>query len=57
MAKRKSRMTVEAMRELNRRYKAGEDMTGPFSLVTGKPIKHTPEMAAINAELSKLDFK
>ena len=35
---RKSRMTPEALKELNRRYVAGEDMNGPFSLKTGQPI-------------------
>ncbi len=55
--KRKSKMTVEALKELDRRYKAGEDMSGPFSLATGRQIKQTPEMAAINAELSALKFE
>lgn len=56
MTHRKSQMTPEALRELGRRQKAGEDMSGPFSLKTGKPIKQTPEMAAINAELAALKF-
>lgn len=34
---RKSRMTPEALKELGRRHKAGEDMRGPFSLTTGRP--------------------
>lgn len=54
---RKSRMTPEALDELTRRHKAGEDMSGPFDLQTGKPIKQTPEMAAINAELAALDWQ
>ena len=45
------------MDSFNRLIAMGEDMSGPFSLTTGKPIKQTQEMAAINAELSKLDFK
>ena len=52
--KRRSRITPEAIQELGRRYKAGEDMSGLFDLKTGKPIKQTPEMAAINSELSAL---
>lgn len=45
MAKRKnerqSGMTPEALRELERRFKAGENMSGLFSLKTGKPIKQS----------------
>lgn len=55
--KRKSRMTTQALHELARRKMAGEDMSGPFSLETGQPIKQAPELAAINAELSQLKFK
>lgn len=55
--KRVSRITPEATQELDRRYRAGEDMKMPFDLKTGKPIKQTPETAAINAELSALKFE
>lgn len=54
---RKSRITPEALKELGRRKMAGEDMRGPFSLTTGKPIKQTRQMAEINAELAQLQFK
>lgn len=57
MTKRKSRIMPEALDELERRHKAGEDMSGFFDLKTGKPIKMTPELAAINAELFALEWK
>ena len=37
--KRKSRMMPEAIEELGRRHKAGDDMRGAFSLTTGKPVR------------------
>lgn len=37
-SQRKSRMTQEAMRELDRRFNAGDDISVPFSLTTGKAI-------------------
>ena len=49
---RQSRMTPEALKELARRHRAGEKMGGLFSLKTGKPIKQSAELAAINAELA-----
>lgn len=57
MPKRKSQITLEAIKELSRRVKAGEDMSGPFNLKTGRPIRQTKKMAAINAELSALKFE
>lgn len=54
---RMSGMTPEAMIELERRIEAGEDISGMFSLETGKSIKQSPEMAAINAELAALKFE
>lgn len=39
MSKRKSRMTPEAFDELVRRANAGEDISKPFDLKTGKPLK------------------
>ena len=56
-AQRKSRMTSESLDELTRRHKAGEDMSGPFDLKTGKPIKQSKKLAAINAELAALKFE
>lgn len=56
-ASRKNRMTPAALKELGRRHKAGEDMSGLFSPVTGRPIKQTRQMAEINAELEKLNFR
>lgn len=57
MPRRESKMTKEALLELERRHKAGEDMSGPFDLRTGKPIPMTPELRAINDELMRLEFK
>lgn len=56
MSERKSGMTKEALDELSRRHRAGEDMRGPFDLKTGKPIKMSDEMRALNAELADLRF-
>ena len=50
-------MTSESLDELTRRHKAGEDMSGPFDLKTGKPIKQSKKLAAINAELAALKFE
>lgn len=36
---RKSRMTPAALDELARRANAGENISGPFDLKTGKPLK------------------
>jgi hypothetical protein len=54
---RKSRMTPEALKELDRRAKAGESLSGLFDLATGRPIKQTARLAAINAEVSALDWQ
>lgn len=35
---RKSRITPAAIMELGRRYDAGDDISGVFSLKTGKPV-------------------
>lgn len=51
---RKSRMTPQALKELERRHKAGEDMRGLFSLKTGRPIKQSRYLAAVNEELGVL---
>lgn len=53
----KSRMTPEALTELDRRHKAGEDTSGFFDLATGKKIEMTAEMEAVNRELASLAFK
>lgn len=54
---RPSGMTPEALDELDRRHKAGEDMRGLFSLKTGKPIRQSADLAALNAEIGKLNLK
>lgn len=50
----KSQMSKEALAELERRAKAGEDLSGLFDLKTGKPIKMSKRLRAINAELTTL---
>jgi hypothetical protein len=48
-------MSKEAQTNFIKMVESGH--RGPFSLKTGKPIKQTKALAAINAEVAKLQFK